>query len=180
MGILQTKPQYSRNYLLDMNRRHKLYGFDRETLELFWTSEQEVIRKITKENSLGSIGYIDNWNKWKSQHSKLRFHPNLPYAFNTIYFPDIFTEFLDMDYRLFGLIIPKTHISTHFNSIANFYSTSVGVEHRETQSITSLNTFVNTLLDLYEYSQLVDMIIDKYGKPSWELSQKCENHSEKK
>jgi hypothetical protein len=186
MGNYQTKPQSSRNYLLDVKRRQKLYGFSPEVLEEFWASS--IFREYGKEyyitNPAGSLleediaasnSYIDTWNKWKTQNPKLKFHPNLPYEFKPIYYPDMFNEFLYIEYRfaptLFGPVIPKRHLKIHFNNINNFYKTDVGQEHLKKRNIKCQKTFVNTLLDQYEYSLLVNMIVDKYGEVSWSLSQ---------
>ena len=186
MGNYQHKPQSSRNYILDVKRRQKLYGFSHESLFEFWESSifqdygtEYYITNPTgcllEEDIAASNSYIDTWNKWKTQNPKLKFHPNLPYELKPIYYPDMFNEFLYIEYRttptLFGPTIPKQHQKMHFNNINNFYKTDIGQEHLENRNIKCQKTFVNTLLDDYEYNLLVNTIIDKYGKISWSLSQ---------
>ena len=53
--------------------------------------------------------------------------------------------------------IPNTHYPKHFNTIKNFYLTNVDQKHYLNQHKT-LDDYVNSLLDLNEFHQLVKTI----------------------
>ena len=192
MGCLNSKEQYSRNYLLDCYRRQIKYGVSVENIEKFWSSEQLKLycKEISKTNPDKSIlenniacpdSYIDCWNTWKKIY-----YPgveDMPYTkeMPNIYYEDMFREILDLilsgKFRInnqnqLKLYIPKLHNSNQFNTIYKFYSNeNRRKEILSREKVVNLSDYVNALLDQNEYSELINKIIEKYGIEEWNISQ---------
>jgi len=179
MGCCQTKPQYSRDFILDSKRRQKVYGLTIENIENFWKSQNFKIytHNFYLHNPDKSLliddkkpvpnCYIDAWNTWKRCQTNTQQYKDLPYPNqqNNPYYPDMFSEIVDRLCKrsLFCQPeIPTTHYHKHFNTIKNFYLTNVEQKHYLNQHKT-LDDYVNSLLDFNEFHQLVKTINQTYS-----------------
>lgn len=184
MGCCQTKPQYSRNFLLDSKRRQKLYGLSIENLDEFWKSQsfKEFLSRYYRDNP-GKLlnlvdkkrqspvpnSYIDTWNLWKNRDPNLSKLPNLPYPsqLENPYYPDIFTEMLDIQlYAPMNLCswgesnIPRRHHREHFNTVKDFYLKQTVNHYKQ---FGTLDNYVNILLDANEYHKLMKRLQNTYS-----------------
>ena len=187
MGCCQTKPQYSRNFILDSRRRQLKYGLTIQNIEKFWNSEdfQTFRAQFYSQNPNGQLGmlserdskhdqpvpdgYIDTWNSWKNKQDGISNLPNLSYPSQeeNPYYPDIFAEMVDQVIRPTVCFsdtkiphCPVYHNRQHVNTIKNLYRDQAALHSQEYKS---LQEYVIHLLDENEFHQLVKKINTTYS-----------------
>ena len=148
----QKSNNYTRNELLALQRDAYKYGINKDRYFEFCKSENYKLD-------------VNAWNKWKSKQEWGLELDNIT--------EDIFYKLVSIKHD-----IPEIHCSVHFNSLKKYYilrNWDEEIKHLEDMDdyskLQDIDNFINYILDLYRYNDIVQHIKEIGDKKLWDFSQ---------